>query len=133
MSEIRSWSHARKRRIFLWLLLVTVVVCCDILYLDVALRPNPKITLVTGYMAYETDESCKFIVNVTVVNNGAEGWISIRCRISSPGMSQTEFKSRYLARGETQVVQFECYGFKGPYTHPDLCNISSYEAWIVTR
>jgi len=71
---MRSWIRARKRRILLWLLLVTVVVCCDIWYLDArarSARPNPKITLVTGYMAYETDESCKFIVNVTVVNNGS--------------------------------------------------------------
>jgi len=82
-------------------------------------------------MAYETDESCKFVVDVTVVNNGGEGWVGIRCRISSPGMSGTEFKRRYLARGETQVVQFEDHGFKSPYTHPDLCKISSYEAWIV--
>ena len=128
---MRSWLHARKRRIFLCLLLVTVVVCCDILYLDVALRPNPEITLVTGYMDFETDESCKFIVNVTVVNNGGEGWIGIRCRISSPVSCQTELKSRYLARGETQVVQFECYRFKSPYT-PDICKTNSYEAWIVT-
>jgi len=81
-------------------------------------------------MAFETAESCKYVVDVTVVNNGAEGWISVHARISSPGMSQTETKRRYLASGETQTVQFECYGFKSPYTHPDLCKISSYEAWV---
>jgi hypothetical protein len=81
-------------------------------------------------MAYETDESCKFVVDVTVVNNGAEGWIAIHFRYSSPGAGGTETKRRYLASGETQTVQFERNLFKSPYTHPDLCKISSYEAWV---
>ena len=126
---MRSWLRARKRRILLWLLYTTLVACCLISYTNVAHRPNPEITLVTGYMAFQGVESCIYVVDVTVKNNGSEGWVAVRCEISSPGMYEMQTQRIYLTSRESQSLQFEFYIYKSPHTHPDICKISSYRAW----
>jgi hypothetical protein len=125
MSEIRSWLRARRRRILLWLLYTTLIACC----LISTNRPNPKVTLATGYMSFQGVESCIYTVDVTVKNNGAEGWVTVRCEISSPGMYEMQTKRIYLASRESESLHFEFYIFKSPYTHPEICNISRYRAW----
>jgi hypothetical protein len=97
--------------------------------MNVAHRPNPKITLVTGYMAFQGVETCIYVVDVTVKNNGAEGEITVRCEISSAGMYEMQTRRIYLTSRESQSLQFEFYIYKSPYTHPDICNMTTYRAW----
>ncbi len=133
MSEMRSWLQARKRRILLMLLYTFLVAWCLTLVMNTVHPPNPKITLVTGYMAFQGVESCTYVVNVTVENNGAEGQVTVHCEISSPGMYGMETQRIYLTSNESKSLQFEFHIYKTPHTHPDICKISRHRAWAEAR
>lgn len=130
---MRSWLRARKRRILLWLLYTTLIACCLIFYMNVANRPNPIITLVNGYMTFQGVESCIYVVDVTVRNNGAEGRVTVHCEIASPGKYEMQTQRIYLTSNESRSLQFEFYIYKTPHTHPDICKISRYRAWAEVR
>jgi len=66
--------------------------------------PSPFITY-TGYKSFNGRELFK--VNVTVKNDGGDGWVKVYAEISIAGQNKEQEPQRvFLANGETQSLQF---------------------------
>lgn len=68
-------------------------------------RPNPEITLLNGYEAFQ-GLNYVYKVDVRVENNGADGWVKVYAEISGAGRIEKLDKRTYLASGESKTLQF---------------------------
>lgn len=87
--------------------------------------PKPKITAANGYESFQ-DLNRLYKVDVTVKNNGADGWNKVYVRIIVAGKYERQDQRIYLANGENKSLQFVFdISFWGATTSPFV----SYRAW----
>lgn len=90
-------------------------------------RPNPEITLLNGYEAFQ-GLNYVYKVDVRVENNGANGWVKVYAEISGAGRIEKLDKRTYLASGESKTLQFVFdISVWGALTNPTI----TYRAWAV--
>lgn len=90
-------------------------------------RPQPEITLVNGYESFQ-GLNYVYKVDVNVKNNGADGWVRVYAEISGAGRYEKQDHRTYLARGESESLQFVFdISLWGALTNPTI----TYRAWAV--
>jgi len=67
--------------------------------------PKPEIISTYGYDGFQGLNYVIF-VDVTVKNNGGEGWITVYAEISGAGKYEKQQQRIYLSSGETQALHF---------------------------
>ena len=126
MNEVK-----RKKFPLIWLVvgivIGIVVIASSIFAYSILNRPKPEITLVNGY---ESLQGLNYVykVDVTVKNNGADGWVKVYAEISGAGRYEKQNQRIHLANGESESLQFVFdISLWGALTSPSI----SYEAWAV--
>jgi len=90
-------------------------------------RPQPEVTLVNGYESFQ-GLNYVYRVDVNVKNNGADGWVRVYAELSGAGRYEKLDKRIYLAKGESDSVQFSFdISIWGALTSPAV----TYRAWAV--
>lgn len=88
-------------------------------------RPKPEITLVNGYESFQ-GLNYVYKVDVTIKNNGANGWVRVYAEISGAGRYEKQDQRISLASGESKSLQFVFdISLWGALTNPTI----TYRAW----
>lgn len=92
-------------------------------------QPKPRITLGNGYeISFAHDLNRMYVVNATVKNSGADGWVKVSARIYVAGRYMRQDQRIYLASSESKSLQFVFdISFWGAKTSPSV----SYRVWAV--
>lgn len=87
--------------------------------------PKPQITLVNGHDGFQ-GFNYVYYVDVSVKNNGVDGWIKVIAEIHGAGRYETQDKRVYVASGQTNSLQFVFdINLWGALGNPSV----SYRAW----
>jgi uncharacterized protein (TIGR02588 family) len=84
--------------------IIALVVFAFVFLIPIINRPRPEITLVSGYGVFQGSIN-QYIINVTVKNNGADGWVRVYAEIYGAGMYEKQDQRIYLASGESKSLQ----------------------------
>ena len=126
MNEVESKKSPMKW-IVVGIVIGIVVIASLIFAYNILNRPKPEITLVNGYESFQ-GLNYVYKVDVTVKNNGADGWIKVYAEISGAGRYEKQEKRTYLANGESKSLQFVFdISLWGAITSPSI----TYRAWAV--
>jgi len=126
MNEVESIKPPMKW-IVVGIVIGIVVIASLIFAYNILNRPKPEITLVNGYESFQgLNYVCK--VDVTVKNNGADGWIKVYAEISGAGRYEKQEERIYLANGGSRSLQFVFdISLWGAISSPSI----TYRAWAV--
>jgi len=92
-------------------------------------RPQPEITIANKHEFFQ-DLHYVCEVDVTVENNGADGWVNVHAEISGAGKPQKQDQKIYLASGQGKSLQFVFYiNLWGTVTIPYI----NFEVWAVAN
>jgi hypothetical protein len=107
---------------------LTIIVLIAILafvFLTFINKPKPQITLVNGHEGFQ-GLNYVYYVDVSVRNNGVDGWIKVYAEINGAGRYETQDKRVYVASGQTNSMQFVFdISLWGVLSNPTI----SYRAW----
>lgn len=108
------------------IIIAGIIVASFILFSNILNRPKPEIVSTYGHEGFqELDYVC--FVEVTVKNNGGDGWIKVFAEISGAGKYEKQDQRIYLASGESQDLIFTFdISFWGV-----LFSSITYRAWAV--
>ena len=104
------------------IILVSVVAFVFLTFIN---KPKPQITLVNGHEGFQ-GLNYVYYVDVSVRNNGVDGWIKVYAEINGAGRYETQDKRVYVASGQTNSLQFVFdINLWGALGNPSV----SYRAW----
>ena len=130
MNEVESKKSPMKWIVVgtvIGIVVIGIVVASLISAYNILNRPKPEITLVNGYESFQ-GLNYVYKVDVTVKNNGADGWIKVYAEISGTGRYEKQEERTYLTNGESKSLQFVFdISFWEAISSPSI----TYHAWAV--
>jgi hypothetical protein len=107
------------------LIIIVLVAVVAFVFSAFVNTPKPQITLVNGYEGLQ-GLNYVYYVDVSVKNNGADGWIRVYVEINGAGRFEQQDKRVYVASGQSNSLQFVFdISLWGVLTNPTI----SYRAW----
>lgn len=106
-------------------IIIILVSVAAFVFLTFINKPKPQITLVNGHEGFQ-GLNYVYYVDVSVKNNGVDGWIKVYAEIKGAGRYETQDKRVYVASGQTYSLQFVIdISLWGALSNPTI----SYRAW----
>ena len=87
------------------LIIIVLVSVVAFVFLTFVNKPKPQITLVDGYEGFQ-GFNYVYYVDVSVKNNGVDGWIRVYAEINGAGRVEQQDKRVYVASGQSNSLQF---------------------------
>jgi uncharacterized protein (TIGR02588 family) len=108
--------------------IIALVVFAFVFLIPIINRPKPEVALVNGYGVFQGSIN-QYIIDVTVKNNGANGWVRVYAEINGTGIYEKQDQRIYLASSESKSLQFVFY-IQGALPFLSTSPIN-YKAWTV--
>jgi hypothetical protein len=107
------------------LIIIVLVAVVAFVYFVFVNIPKPQITLVSGHEGFQ-GLNYVYYVDVSVKNNGVDGWIRVYAEINGAGRVEQQDKRVYVAGGQSNSLQFVFdISLLGSLSNPTI----SYRAW----
>jgi hypothetical protein len=86
-------------------IIISVIYIAFVYVPHVASLPKPEITKLDGYGGFE-GLNYVYYVDVTVKNNGEEGYVSVFAELKATGKYEKQEQILYMYKGQSQNVRF---------------------------
>jgi len=106
-------------------IIIVLVAVVAFVFLTFVNKPKPQITLINAYEGFQ-GLNYVYYVDVSVKNNGVDGWVRVYAEINGAGRVEQQDKRVYVAGGQSNSLQFVFdVSLWGVLSNPTI----SYRAW----
>ena len=107
------------------LIIVVLVAVVAFVFFTFVNKPKPQITLINGHEGFQ-GFNYVYYVDVSVKNNGVDGWVRVYAEINGAGRVEQQDKRVYVASGRSNSLQFVFdISLWGALSNPSI----SYRTW----
>lgn len=107
------------------LIIIVLIAVVAFVFLTFVNKPKPQIMVVNGYEGFQ-GLNYVYYVDVSVRNNGVDGWVRVYAEINGAGRFEQQDKRIYVASGQSNSLQFVFdISLWGALSNPAI----SYRTW----